>query len=223
MATIIRFAVILLLIYALCALMVSTAVALGRGLPSDNQHVLMLPRSCALPCIFGIIPGETRRSQALGVLATLADFPIDQSGAIWSFQLPDAQGNLINGVLISGEEDVVEDMRLYTRRWAGLGVTLGDLMQEDSMYPTQVYRSCSGTFPVRLLLSFEGEPQVSFAAIISDSVTPFAPVSLIDVSTSDEYFPQTLATLFGNGCYIPSEWRGFASAWLYTTTETFIP
>jgi hypothetical protein len=215
MATKIRFEVTLLLVYALCALLVGTAIALGRGLPADNQHMLMPERFCQFPCLLNITPGETRRTTALGVLATLADFPIDQSGSIWSFQLPDDEGNLINGTVISGEDGVVQYMRLYTRRWAGLGVRLGDLMEEGRIYPTQVFRSCSGTFPVRLLLTFSGEPRISFAAIIDDSVTPFDPVSLIDVATSNVYFTQTLATIFGSGCYLPSEWRGFAPAWLY--------
>lgn len=223
MATKVRFAIIFLLIYALCALLVSTAVALGTQFPITNNHMLMPYRGCSLPCLLHITTGETRSTTARGVLSTLADFPIDQTGAIWSFQLPDDQGNLINGVIIAGQGDTVEHMRLFTRRWAGLGVTLGDLMLAGRTQPTQVYRSCSSAFPVRLLLTFEGEPQVSFAAVIDHRVTPFDPVSLIAVSTSDEYFPATLSTVFGGGCYLPFEWQGFASAWVYGRQSSLFP
>lgn len=221
MATRVRFALTLLLIDALCVLLVGAAVTLGTQLPHPNNHILMPYPDCSLPCLLHITAGETRGTTARGALAMLADFPIDQTGAIWSFQLPDDQGNPINGVLISGEDDTVEHLRLYTRRWQGLGVTLGDLMQAGRMHPTQVYRSCSGTLPVRMLLTFEGDPQVSFAAIIDQRVSPFAPVSLISVSASDDYFPQTLATVFGSGCYIPSAWRGFASVWRYGAQPPF--
>jgi hypothetical protein len=220
MATKVQFVVILFLMYSLCTLMVSTAVAMGRGLLPDNQHVLTLPRSCALPCIFGITPGETRRSQAVEGIAETAEFPVDQLGGALSFQTADDQGNLISGLIISDEDSIVQYARLYTRRWAGLGVRLGDLMR-DRMPPTDVYRSCSGTFPARLLLTFEGTPRISFAAIIADGVSPFSPVSVIDVTTSDEFFVQTLATVFGNGCYIPSEWRGFGRTWLYASQPQF--
>jgi hypothetical protein len=218
-----RFAVVLFLIYMLGVLLIGMAIARGRGFPPDSQHMLMSERFCEIPCLLNITPGVTQRASALPVLAALADFPIDQTGTIWSFQFPDDEGNPISGTLISGEDGIVQYMRLYTRRWAGLGVRLGDLMQEGRMHPAEVYHSCSGIFPVRLLLTFEGDPRISVAAVIDGSVTPFDPVSLIDVSTSDEYFPQTLATVFGSGCAIPSEWHGFASEWRYTTQASFSP
>jgi hypothetical protein len=223
MATKRRLAVFLFLIYALCFFFISTAIAFGRGLPSDNLHVLMPERFCELPCLLNITPGETQHAAALSQLSPLSNFPIDQGGTIWSFQLPDDGGNPISGTVISNDGGVVEYIRLYTRRWAGLGVQLGDLMQDERMQPTMVYRSCSGTFPVRLLFTFAGNPRISFAAIIDDSVTPYDPVSLIDVSTNDEYFPQTLSTLFGGGCYLPFEWQGFASTWRYGEPSSLFP
>jgi hypothetical protein len=222
MATKVRFIVFLFLVYFLCVLLAGIALALGRQLPPDNNHMLMPHRSCALPCLFGITPGETRRSEVFGGIIGMAQFPLDQLGGGLSFQLPDEQGNQISGMIISDAESIVQYARLYTRRWEGLGVRLGDLIS-DLMPPTDVYRSCSGTFPVRLLMAFDTNPQISIAAIISGDISPFSPISMIDVYTGDQYFVQTLATTFGNGCYIPSQWHGFGKTWLYDQQLLDIP
>jgi hypothetical protein len=113
MATKTRFAVTLLLIYGLGAVLMGMAITLGRGFLPDNQHILQ--RFCALPCLLNITPGETERSSALPVLSALADFPVDQTGTIWSFQFPDDDGNLISGTLISGENGI-------SARWTSLTV-----------------------------------------------------------------------------------------------------
>jgi hypothetical protein len=215
----------LLLLYTLCALLASVAVALGRQLSPSSNYTLLAHGDCQLPCLLNVTPGETQRTTAMNALTALAEFPIDQSGAVWSFQLPDQEGNLINGTLISGEDGIIHYMRLYTRRWAGLGIRLGDLMQNERMHPSTVYRSCSDVYPVRLLLTYEGSPRISVAAVIADSVTPHSPVSMIDVSTNDEFFTQTLATVFSGGCYLPSSsaWRGFGRTWIYGPPPFFTP
>jgi hypothetical protein len=221
MATQWRLLALLLLFCVFWALLIGAAAALGRRLPPSNNHILMRDPACALPCLLDIIPGETRREDAINRLVADAQFPIDQTGFAFSFQIPDDQGHLMNGMLISDDFGRVQYTHLYTRRWDGLGVRLADVM--PSQPPSDVYRSCSGTYPVRLMLTYEGDPRISITAIVRNRVSLVSPVSLIAVSADEDLFQQTLSTVFSAGCYIPSEWQGFGATWLYERPDVFFP
>lgn len=201
------------LLSALFALLISAAVATGRQAPPRHNSILAQHPACALPCLLGITPGQTRREDAIALISPIAEYPLDQTGLSFGFNIPDEAGRFITGLLIFDGAGVVQYIRLYTRRWSGLGLRLGDLMLE--MPPSNVYRSCSDIYPVRLLLAYDGSPQVSVAAVVDRVVSPHAPVSMIAVSAQEDMFAQTLASVVSGGCHIPSEWQGFGGVWLY--------
>jgi hypothetical protein len=203
----------LIVLCILFALLAGAAVTVGREYPARDMSLLAQHQACALPCLLGITPGETRREVAIGLIGLIGEFPVDQTGSSFGFSIPDDQGNAITGLLLFDEAGVVQYIRLYTRRWSGLGMRLGDLMPQTP--PSNVYRSCTDAFPVRLVLTYNSSPQINFASVVDRVVSPQSPVSMIAVSAQEDMFAQTVASVVSGGCHIPSAWHGFGSIWLY--------
>lgn len=201
------------LLSALFALLIGAAVIIGKQFPPRNTAILARHPACSLPCLLGVTPGSTSRAAAISTIGVIAEFPPDQAGTSFGFSIPDDSGSFITGLFIFDDQDIVQYVRLYTRRWNGLGITLGDLMPD--VPPSGVYQSCRSVYPVRLLLAYDGSPQISLAAVVDRVVSPRSPVSMIAVSSQPDMFAQTLATVASGGCHIPSEWQGFGSLWLY--------
>lgn len=208
-----------MLLSLLWSALVAFAILLGRQAPPLRHFIL--PASCRLPCLLNVIPGETARQDAFALLVPYTTFPVDQTGAMFAFRLDDNEISPTNGLMISNDMGIVEYIRLYTRRWAGFGLRLGDVMPLAA--PSAVYRSCTDSYPIRILLTFEGSTRVSFAVVVHDALSPRSPVTMIEVSTNEAYFQESLASVFGTGCYLPSEWRGFAAAWQYARPRPFVP
>lgn len=210
MSMIARVARLALPLLALCCALTSV-ILLSRFIASPGARSLIADNPCALPCFYGVTPGETHFNEAARVLeryfdATLVDdalitFPITGSDGTTSVTSLGFEANGTLGAMFVAS----------VAPFAGLG-QFSDLLLAGQQ-PSRVYRTCDGVSPIRFLITFGTENRVLAELFAEDQLTPQTAVTLLDMSAPGSRSLYDARTSFG--CSVETGWHGFAPMWRY--------
>lgn len=173
--------------------------------------------SCSFPCIFGITPGVSSRTEALDQLSQLV-LVTDPSQNVFGLPVAGAPPETVLPYTLEiqyGEDEKTETLRLIANINGELA-RLGDVLRLGGT-PTRVFRACNGVFPVRMLLAFGQYEQLVVELILRDGLDPSSPVVMVDAARVGT------RTLFDAresfGCSIEVRWHGFAPLWRYVQDD----
>jgi hypothetical protein len=203
--------IIPMLIFSLsCSWLSIYGDAESREIQSKDFNLEFNPEGCELPCVWGIIPGQTKINEALDIIAsTVPDEQI--GGPIGTFWIHDSNENQVFVELHqSGPQNVelVSQVTVWTPYGGNLG-TLGDFL-DAGYHPIQAFRGdINPPGEVNLLIALNQDGLV--VGIHDAQISPASPVTTLyaldpDLSTN------LLGTLLMVKNYHEIFWIGFASA-----------
>jgi hypothetical protein len=202
--------VYLLLIGCFTALII-LITGLSRG-NSIEAQVLSF-NTCLLPCIFGIIPGETLYADAVEIIVSTV--PINQIVGYGMFEVRANDGTPIKVTLWSqapGLGDSVQTIKLSAATSGGQVTTLGNLLAAGySPHRVFLNNRTGGTNSAKLLAVFDEYMQIGAVLSADVVVSPDTPIETLLVTAQQET-PQLMSDFAGLH-YFDYEvgWLGFAS------------
>ncbi len=203
-----------LLVTTGCLLVISLSGQVGGALPS--RYVFLMENPCKLPCVYGLIPGETERTAALAIAERIAAghviYSLDSQSGM-SMRIHTEAGVVLGMVTLDLPNSTLVRALGFSpapETKGSLG-SLGDLLAAG-LQPTRVYRSCDTTIP-RMLIAFSDQPQVIAELRLAEHLRPETPVTFLRVFASSDTTLSEALTSFG--CAVETGWRGFAPGWVY--------
>ncbi len=187
-------------------------IGLMRLAPPEAAASALTRNPCALPCFFGVIPGETSRDQAGEVLAQYDIQPTVVSDYLMTFPLVDPDGRLINVSIYFGADGLVDTVRVFASDLFAQVGRVGDLLLAGQV-PHRLFRTCNQVFPGRYMMTFGQYDQVLVELLPSGNLAPNTPIVTLDIATVGSRSLYDARASFG--CTVNSVWRGFAAAWKY--------
>lgn len=203
---------------ALCCALAGAALGIGRLLPTPTDGSMIARNPCALPCFFGITPGETSREQAADFLAwyvTAAQVSDSQvSDSLITFPLIEDDRHATLATLSFEPGGGLDSVRLVAvMPVVGVGQFSDVLLAGQK--PTRAFRTCDGVLPVRFLITFGAQDQIMVELFAADGLQPATPITLFDISTAGSRSLYDARASFG--CSVETGWLGFAPPWRYAS------
>lgn len=194
------------------SLLIGGVIALGDVLPPAASFIARNP--CALPCVYGVTPGETSADQARLIIqelsgGTFSDSPMDGGSLV--FQLERDEISVFGMMALNvPAATLISAVSLLPSDPGDLG-SLGDLMAAG-LNPTHVYRSCDTTIPL-MLIAFGEDSRVVAEMSLGKRLHPATPLTFVRVYPAGG---DALAeSLLSFGCTVELGWRGFAARGAY--------
>jgi len=198
-------------------LLTGVALWLGRLSPSPASFITHNP--CALPCVYGVTPGETSVEQARNVVEQLSGGSFSNSpmdGGSLVFQVEQGDVALFGMMSLNVPENtMISAVGLLPVEESDLG-RLGDLMAAG-LRPTRIYRSCDTTIPL-MLIAFGDDSRIVAEMPLRDHLRPETPISFMRIYM-DEGDSLSEARL-SFGCTVETGWRGFAPSRAYLSAPS---
>lgn len=207
-----RVARLMLAVLALGCILTGGTIALNRPAVL-GAHSLIARSPCALPCFYGVTPGETSHNEAALALeryfdATLAD------GDLITLPLTEPGGMTVVASLSFEADGTLDAMfAAAVAPIAGLG-QFSDLLLAEHR-PSRFFRTCDGVYPVRFLITFGDDDRVLAELYAVDALTPETTITVLDVAAPGARLLDDARTSFG--CAVETGWHGFAPVWRYFT------
>lgn len=210
-----RFFALLTVIFA-AIIGIVLVIAQRQPIPPDPS-LITRPR-CGVPCTFGIVPGETERRVAQATIERATNGIYDlMSNRGLSFTLPDALGRTVAGSItfdFMGAQRVGSISLFQSTTGADIG-QLSDLILAGYT-PNRVLRSCEGSTPRMLGMTFGYDDRMSATFVVRDGITPDLQISIMEIRAPNIDFDTALANI---DCEVETRWYGFAPLWKYFPTS----
>ena len=191
------------------------AALVGHLLPPSANSTALARNPCALPCFFGVTPGETTYAEAFDILSQTVHPSADNAASI-SFTLLDNEGRTSLASINFGGDSMVESVRVIPIDLFAQTGTLGDLLAAG-LKPNHVYHTCEDLLPVRFLITFGAYDELVTEVFPLGSLAPDSRVTLFDLSTAASRSLYDATSSFG--CSVRTEWIGFAPLWKYFAAD----
>jgi hypothetical protein len=200
---------------ALCCLLTVGVMMANRHLPARNDRSLMTINSCALPCVFGVTPGVTRRDHLPETFARIpmSYLTFDSNRALYVFRQNRGLASLQMMVSFGSDNDLtVRAVQLYQTSPQPVLGTLSDFLLAGYR-PTRVFTDCQNAQQVVITLGDEALfAQVSLKRVFD----PYAPVLLVGAGSNPATMEQAIVAF---NCAAERQWMGFALRWKYFPVE----
>lgn len=187
------------------ATVLTLLIALVAGVSGLSASQVPLSfNTCALPCVMGIIPGQTSYSHALRIIeSTIPPEQIIDNGYFW---INDVDGTRIE-ITVHGTGDFILSIELLAYP-EGDVTSLGNLFAAGYT-PQRVFRA-RGLDIVSLAIILGENEQVIGIISATGSVNPFSPVERLIISGQivDDHNLYTISPLIQY--YYEISWLGFA-------------
>jgi hypothetical protein len=186
----------------------AAVVTIGRANGEPDHGGALALNTCALPCFFGMMPGETALETAIEIVDRL------KSG-VWSelnndifFSILDSRGRRLLVTLDFYPEPVntLRTIRFSPQDAGAQILRLGDILRIDEQ-PAVEMRACESTI-TRITLRHSSGIEFNGALMARGSLEPGAPLIMLDISNIRR--PRSPYDANPFGCYQIEGWRGFA-------------
>jgi len=195
----------------LCAVSLSAALLIGRLLLPLPHASLLTRNSCALPCLFGVIPGVSSRDEATPQLERLQVSYSYYNPIGRTYPMHESTHPLSLMMYLSFGDPFIGDVRalhLYEMSGAQNLGYLGDFLAAGYQ-PAHVFAACQNNQHVIITLT----DQNTFLEIaLNAELMPTSPV--LQVSTASDPDAQA-RSMVDFVCAAETPWLGFAAAWKY--------
>ncbi|MBI1259702.1 MAG: hypothetical protein GC204_19720 [Chloroflexi bacterium] len=188
---------------------------LGHLLPPPADSTALARNPCALPCFFGVIPGETTYAQALDSLSQSVHASADNAASI-SFSLLDSEGHTSLASISFDADGLAESARIIPIDLFAQTGTLGDLLAAGQT-PNHVYHTCDYLLPIRFLITFGAHDELVTEVFPLGGLAPNSRVTLFDLSTAASRSLYDATSSFG--CSVQTNWIGLAPLWKYFSVD----
>jgi hypothetical protein len=203
---------LIVLVAAGLTLLIGAIRVLGEMLPPRASFIAQNP--CALPCVYGITPGETSTEQARLIVeqlsgGTFSDSPMDGGSLV--FQLQNDEIAVFGMMSLNvPAATLISAVSLLPGNPGDLG-TLGDLMA-SGLHPAHVYRSCDTTIPT-MLVAFGDDSRVVAEMPLGRGLHPETPLTFLRIYPAGG--DPLAESLLSFGCTVEIGWRGFVARAAY--------
>lgn len=195
----------------LCAAMTISLMGIGTRLTASPHTSVLTSNPCALPCIFGIIPGVTVRD---GLPEMFANVPVsylsyDSTRKTYALQQQDPLSSLL--VLLnfgSPDDETVRSAQIYQTSSEPVLGTLSDFLLAGYR-PTRVFTDCQNAQQIVIML--DDQPLFTQVAL-RQTFKPNAPVMLVGAGSDAAAVERAI---YAFGCAAERRWMGFALLWKY--------
>lgn len=198
--------VLLVIVVSVSAL--TGAIIAARADNSPGHDGALALNTCALPCFFGMLPGETARARAVETVdrLTVGDWSELNNDIFFSIQDTLGRRLLVTLDFWSPPVNTLRAIRLSPRDAGASLMRLGDFLRIRNNTAVEM-RACESTI-TRISIELESGTQVTGALMARDHLTPSDPLIMLDISS----VRRPRAPYDGNpfGCQQITGWRGFA-------------
>lgn len=203
-------------LYLLCAALLIGVLWLGRLVPPTLHLTVLNSNPCALPCIFGVVPGVTARDQLPDTFsrAPVSYLSYDATRRTYALR----QNNPLPTILVllnfgSADDMTVRSVQVYQTSPPPTLGTLSDLLLAGYQ-PSRVFADCQNA--QQIVITLDNHPL--FAQVALGKVfAPGAPVMLVGAGSDNAAVERALVAF---DCAIEQDWRGFALLWKYFSAES---
>jgi hypothetical protein len=195
----------------LCAAMLGVTVLVGAAMPTAWHLSIVTDNTCALPCVYGIMPGISTRDQASRLFdrSALSFTMLSEVKPASILRESDSSRSMMVRIdFSSASSNIVHSVQIYQISTDyNLGF-LSDLLLAG-YEPRRVYAACGDANRMILVLNDQG----LYVQVMPEAqLTPNHAIMLLGVTTDGGELSQTISSF---GCTAESDWMGFASQWKY--------
>jgi hypothetical protein len=195
----------------LCAVLLGVTTLVGAATPIARHLSIVTDNTCALPCVYGIMPGISTRDQASRLFdrSALSFTMLSEIKPVSILRESDSSRSMMVRIdFSSASSDIVHSVQIYQiSPDYNLGF-LSDLLLAG-YEPRSVYAACGDANRMILVLD---EPGLYVQVTPEAQLTPNHAIMLLGVTTDGEGLSQTIRNF---GCAVVTDWMGFASQWKY--------
>jgi hypothetical protein len=199
----------------LLGMIVLLTLAKGAGsLIQRSETRAALSRSdCRLPCVFGITPGITTRSEAIRLAEAIAVEDSNTSGNNVNFTVSDFANQRVIIVLefTNDQPALVRTIRISPRDTTAQIWRLGDLLA-NSLTPLHTLRECAPRLSF-IHVIFGENSQMIATVIARERLSPYDPLLMLDLSIGQPGLPPY--NRLPIGCQHVTDWHGFTPYEVY--------
>lgn len=189
----------------LCCLVLTCGCIFGLRALHTYEASVLTGNSCALPCFYGVTPGEISRSQAVAIFT--AQNPIIRvTEDPLVFTLLDVHNRRVMVSIFSDDSGLVDSLRLNAPP------ILADLLLEGHQ-PNRVFRTCTDMYPVRFMITFGTQDELLIELFPRDKLNPNTRPAVFDIAGAGSRSLYDERISFG--CSVETPWYGFAPIWKY--------
>jgi hypothetical protein len=176
-----------------------------------SQILAFNPSNCFLPCVMGVVPGETGWSQTLQIVSSL--IPTEQIINQQEFWVKDPKTGSSVFISLQREAPYAGDFAklIELRTDSPNQITSLGVLLDEGYIPSKVFRArTSGPNVIALLLTFENHPELVVVVIGINEVNASSPIrDLFVLAKQSEY---VLEDIRAQGHFEDEiTWMGFAS------------
>ena len=181
-------------------------IARANDLPGHDGALAV--NTCALPCFFGMLPGETPRAMAVEIVddVTLGDWSELNNDIFFSIRDSLGRRLLVTLDFWSPPVSTLRAIRLSPRDAGARLLRLGDFLRTRDSATVEM-RACESTI-TRVSIGLESGIHLNAALMARDHLTPGDPLIMLDISSIRR--PRSPYDANPFGCHQIEGWRGFA-------------
>ncbi len=195
-----------IVVLVLCCVLTGGVIAVSRLAPAPAGGSIIAHNPCALPCFFGVTPGDASRDDTTRFVARYVAAPPLTNAPI-TFPLFEGDGVTSLATMSFQNDGSLNSLRLVAvAPVAGVG-QLSDVLLAGQK-PAHVYRTCEGVSPVRFLMTFGAQDQVMVELFVEGELMPETTITLLDISAAGSRSLYDARASFG--CSVETGWHGFA-------------
>ena len=193
------------LLVMLCCFALTGGLVFGIRALFPYEASVLTDNPCALPCFYGVTPGETTRSQAAEIYAR-QDPIIRVTEDPMVFTLLDSSSRSVHVSVYSDSAGMVNSLHLNAPP------IFADLLLAGHQ-PNRVFRTCGDMYPVRFMITFGAQDELLIELFPRDSLNPRTRPALFDIAGTGSRPMYNEQISFG--CSVETPWYGFAPIWKY--------
>ncbi|MBE2271694.1 MAG: hypothetical protein IAE80_25900 [Anaerolinea sp.] len=195
------------------ALLIGAASMIGGGIPTASSEATAVGLNpCQLPCVYGITPGTTDRTNAFAAVDQIALNRSFLTMTRTSFTLP----NSVLGLLTFDQQDeqaTVSSVGLFSMSTRIDALEIGEFsdLLKRGWLPERVFLTCDVPAEVEMFVTMDNGHVLTRIPLTEIGVNaPVLSFTMYSVNGGADQFMDNNVE-----CLVEKHWIGFASAWRY--------